>query len=158
MQDNTRYKRPNDESLCQKLSKRQYAIMVHGETEAPFTSCHLENEQEGIYVDAATGEPLFTSYDKYDSACGWPSFTQPINSTCVVESQDDSHNMVRTEVRSCTGNFHLGHVFEDGPPEHGGLRYCINGEAIRFVPIEDMEVEGYSYLLAYMNKRKQEKS
>lgn len=155
MQDNTKYKRPADAELKKILSKAQYDIMVNGATEPPFTSKHLENRQEGIYVDAATGEPLFTTYDQYSSACGWPSFTQPIDAQNIDQKEDVSNNMVRTEVRSCAGDFHLGHVFTDGPKERGGLRYCINGESIRFIPLEDMEVEGYSYLLAYMNKRKQ---
>ncbi len=156
MRESTGFKRPGEAELKEMLDDAQYGIMVNNETEAPFTSEYLNNEREGIYVDAATGEPLFTTFDQYDSSCGWPSFTRPINMKCIVQEPDITHGMVRTEVRSCAGNFHLGHVFEDGPKERGGLRYCINGGSIRFIPTEDMDNEGYSYLNAYMNARRRE--
>lgn len=154
MQDSTGYERPADKELREMLSEEQYEIMVKGGTEAPFTSKYLENEDEGIYVDMATGEPLFTSYDQFESSCGWPSFSQPITQECVKECEDLSHGMKRTEIRSGAGDFHLGHVFDDGPADRGGLRYCINGGAIRFVPARDMEVEGYSYMMPYLKERR----
>lgn len=157
MRENIRFKKPDQAQLAELLSEEQYDVMVNGATERPFTSEYLKNDREGIYVDAATGEPLFTSYDQFDSECGWPSFTQPIDPECITQHIDSSHGMVRTEVRSCAGDFHLGHVFRDGPKERGGLRYCINGKAIRFVPVDDLEVEGYSYLLPYMLERKKYK-
>ncbi|MDL2236531.1 peptide-methionine (R)-S-oxide reductase MsrB [Christensenellaceae bacterium OttesenSCG-928-K19] len=156
MQENTKYRRPDEAELKSSLDELQYAVLVFGETEAPHTSPHLQNKDEGIYVDVATGEPLFTTYDQFDSSCGWPSFTRPIKEKHITTKEDRSHGMCRTEVRSCGGDFHLGHVFEDGPEDEGGLRYCINGAAIRFVPIEDMEIEGYSYLLPYLHERKQQ--
>ena len=105
-----------------------------------------QNFDKGIYVDIVTGEPLFTSMDKFESGCGWPSFTKPLTEDVVTENIDNSHGMVRTEVRSNTGNSHLGHVFRDGPKDKGGLRYCINSASLKFIPYEDMEKEGYGYL------------
>lgn len=150
------YERPSEDELRHRLSKEQYYVLCENGTEHPYTSEYWEKENDGIYVDAATGQPLFTSFDKFPSECGWPSFSEPISKECVVLQRDLSHGMVRTEVRSASGDFHLGHVFDDGPKERGGMRYCINGAAIRFIPEEDMEVEGYSYLLPYYKKRKQE--
>ncbi|WP_242861818.1 peptide-methionine (R)-S-oxide reductase MsrB [Christensenella timonensis] len=150
------YERPPEEKLRSNLTEEQYYVMCEDGTEHPYTSEYWENEHEGIYVDAATGQPLFTSFDKFPSECGWPSFSSPISEDVVVTRQDLSHGMVRTEVRSAAGDFHLGHVFDDGPKERGGLRYCINGAAIRFIPEADMEAEGYSYLLPYYKKRKRE--
>ena len=154
MRETTRWQRPDDAELRQMMSEEQYEVMVNNATESPFTSEHLENGREGIFVDAATGEPLFTSFDKFDSGSGWPSFTRPIQDDAVVEKQDTSHGMVRTEVRSASGDLHLGHVFEDGPKECGGRRYCINGVALRFVPVEDLEKDGYGYLLPEMHERR----
>lgn len=154
MRDSTKYKKPTDNELREQLGGEQYEIMVNGATEAPFTSSYLGNKEDGVYVDAATGEPLFTSFDQFESACGWPSFTQPIQEDCVTKRKDASHGMLRMEVRSKAGDFHLGHVFKDGPKEDGGLRYCINGAAIRFIPMEDMEAEGYAYLFPYLNERR----
>lgn len=156
MQENIKYNRPDDGQLKELLDDEQYEIMVNGATEAPFSSKYQKNDQEGIYVDVATGEPLFTSYDQYEAECGWPSFTRPIDKAHVTEQEDDSHGMTRTEVRSHAGDFHLGHVFNDGPKDRGGLRYCINGAAIRFVPYEDMEEEGYSYLFPYLHELREE--
>ena len=157
MRETTRFQRPDEAQLKQMLSEEQYEIMVHGGTEEPFSSHYLEHGREGIFVDAATGEPLFTSYDKFDSGTGWPSFTQPISDEVVTTREDTSHNMVRTEVRSASGDMHLGHVFDDGPEECGGKRYCINGKALRFIPVEDLEKDGYGFLLPEMHERKKYK-
>jgi peptide-methionine (R)-S-oxide reductase len=118
-------------------------------TERPFTGEYHDNKEPGIYVDVVSGEPLFASTDKFDSGCGWPSFTKPIVSENVSELRDDSHGMTRTEVRSVHGDSHLGHVFPDGPQDRGGLRYCINSAALRFIPRGEMEAEGYG---AYLNQ------
>ena len=112
-------------------------------TEHPNTSKLNDEHRQGIYVDKLTGEPLFSSSEKFDSGCGWPSFSKPILSKNVNYNRDNSHGMRRTEVRSCGGDNHLGHVFNDGPIEKGGLRYCINGVALRFIPLEKMKEEGY---------------
>lgn len=153
MREVTRFQRPDDAELRQMLSNEQYDVMVNGGTEKPFSSHYLENGKEGIFVDAATGEPVFTSYDKFDSGTGWPSFTKPISEDAVTEHADASAGMERTEVRSASGGMHLGHVFDDGPVECGGKRYCINGAALRFIPIEDLEKDGYGYLLEEMHER-----
>ena len=130
-----------------KLSPEQFQVTQHGATERPGTGAYLNNKKPGIYVDIVSGEPLFASSDKYDSGCGWPSFTKPIVPSNVSEIQDRSHGMLRTEVRSAHGDSHLGHVFEDGPQDRGGLRYCINSASLRFVPRESMEAEGYGEYL-----------
>ncbi len=130
-----------------RLSPEQYRVTQQNGTEHPGTGQYLDNKDPGIYVDAVSGEPLFASSDKYDSGCGWPSFTKPIESTYVNESRDTTHGMIRTEVRSRHGDSHLGHVFADGPADRGGLRYCINSASLRFIHRDDMEAEGYgSYL------------
>lgn len=126
-----------------KLSAEQFRVTQESATERPGTGEYLENKKPGIYVDIVSGEPLFASSDKFDSGCGWPSFTKPIESTNVNELRDFSHGMMRTEVRSAHGDSHLGHVFNDGPRDRGGLRYCINSASLRFVPRDRMEAEGY---------------
>lgn len=137
------YAKPSDDEIKRRLSPEQYNITQQGATERAFTGEYLNNKKRGIYVDVVTGEPLFVSADKYDSGCGWPSFSKPIDSSVIVEQHDDSHNMSRVEVKSRFGDSHLGHVFNDGPQDLGGLRYCINSAALRFVAFEDMEKEGY---------------
>lgn len=152
------YRYSNQADLSDRLSREQYNVMVKGYTELPFSSEYVENEREGIYVDAATGEPLFSSFDKFDSKSGWPSFSKPIRSSAVAEKTFNPFGTATvTEVRSGSGDFHLGHVFKDGPKDRGGLRYCINGLALKFIPLDDMEKEGYEYLIPYMEKRRIEK-
>lgn len=140
------YKTPDKEEIKQKLTDLQYDVTQNSATEAPYSNEYNQNFDKGIYVDIVTGEPLFTSMDKFESGCGWPSFTKPLTEDVVTENIDNSHGMVRTEVRSNTGNSHLGHVFRDGPKDKGGLRYCINSASLKFIPYEDMEKEGYGYL------------
>jgi peptide-methionine (R)-S-oxide reductase len=125
------------------LSPEQYRVTQRSGTEAPGSGHYLHNKEPGIYVDVVSGEPLFASADKYESGCGWPSFTKPIEPANVQELRDASLGMVRTEVRSANGDSHLGHVFEDGPSDRGGLRYCINSASLRFVPRDKMQAEGY---------------
>ncbi|WP_404338123.1 peptide-methionine (R)-S-oxide reductase MsrB [Sphingomonas sp. MMS12-HWE2-04] len=134
------------------LSPEQFRVTQQSGTERPGTGKYLNNKDAGIYVDIVSGEPLFASADKYESGCGWPSFTKPIEPANVAELRDVSHGMVRTEVRSANGDSHLGHVFDDGPRDRGGLRYCINSASLRFVPREAMEAEGYG---AYLDQVEQ---
>lgn len=129
------------------LTPEQFRVTQKDGTERPGTGEYLANKAPGIYVDVVSGEPLFASSDKYESGCGWPSFTKPITSDYVVEKRDASLGMVRTEVRSTHGDSHLGHVFPDGPRDRGGLRYCINSASLRFVHRDDMEAEGYGAYL-----------
>ena len=129
------------------LTKEQYAVTRQNATERPYRNEYWDNFQTGIYVDITTGEPLFSSRDKFESGCGWPSFSKPIRPEVVSEHKDTSHGMIRTEIRSRAGDSHLGHVFDDGPKELGGERYCINSAALRFIPKDKMEEEGYGYLL-----------
>lgn len=136
------------EAAIADLSPEQYRVTQESGTELPGTGEYLYNKESGIYVDIVSGEPLFASSAKYESGCGWPSFTKPLEPANVNELRDTTHGMVRTEVRSTYGDSHLGHVFEDGPAEHGGLRYCINSASLRFVPREEMEAEGYGEYLA----------
>ena len=131
------------------LTPEQYRVTQESGTERPGTGPLLGNKAPGIYVDIVSGEPLFASADKYESGCGWPSFTKPIEPANVAELRDMTHGMLRTEVRSKHGDSHLGHVFPDGPRDRGGLRYCINSASLRFVAREDMEAEGYG---AYLNQ------
>lgn len=126
-----------------KLTPEQYRVTQQSGTERPGSGEYLYNKQPGIYVDIVSGEPLFASADKFDSGCGWPSFTKPIEPANISELTDMSHGMVRVEVRSANGDSHLGHVFPDGPIDRGGLRYCINSASLRFVPRDRMEAEGY---------------
>jgi peptide methionine sulfoxide reductase msrA/msrB len=141
------YAAPDREALRGKLSQTQYEVTQNSATEPPFTGEFWNQYRPGIYVDITSGEPLFSSADKFESGCGWPSFSKPIDPAVVREKADLSHGMHRTEVRSRAGDAHLGHVFPDGPKDKGGLRYCINSAALRFIPKEDMEREGYGYLL-----------
>ena len=130
-----------------RLSPEQYRVTQQSGTERPGTGEYLHNKEPGIYVDIVSGEPLFASSDKYESGCGWPSFTKSIEPTNINELRDTSHGMIRTEVRSAFGDSHLGHVFPDGPPDRGGLRYCINSASLRFIPRDKMEAEGYGAYL-----------
>jgi len=134
--------RKTPEALA-RLSPEQYRVTQQSGTEAPGTGELLANHEPGIYVDIVSGEPLFASSAKFDSGCGWPSFSRPISSRAVNELPDASHGMIRTEVRSAAADSHLGHVFEDGPADRGGLRYCINSASLRFVHRDDMAAEGY---------------
>lgn len=129
------------------LSDEQFWVTQESGTERPGTGKLLNNNEPGIYVDVVSGEPLFASADKYESGCGWPSFTKPIETAHVAELHDNTHGMMRTEVRSAHGDSHLGHVFTDGPADRGGLRYCINSASLRFVHRDDMQAEGYGIYL-----------
>ncbi len=129
------------------LSPEQFYVTQESGTERPGTGEYLHNKEPGIYVDIVSGEPLFASADKYESGCGWPSFTKPIEPSHITELRDLSHGMIRTEVRSTHGDSHLGHVFPDGPRDRGGLRYCINSASLRFIHRDDMEAEGYGAYL-----------
>ncbi|HKU95313.1 MAG TPA: peptide-methionine (R)-S-oxide reductase MsrB [Vineibacter sp.] len=133
------------------LTPEQHYITQQSGTERPGTGQYLHNKEPGIYVDIVSGEPLFASTDKYESGCGWPSFTKPIETANVNELRDTSHGMIRIEVRSAHGDSHLGHVFPDGPRDRGGLRYCINSASLRFIHRDDMEAQGYG---AYLDQVK----
>lgn len=145
-------KKPSAAELKQKLTPMQYHVTQEAGTEPPFRNEFWNEHREGIYVDVVSGKPLFTSKDKFDSGCGWPSFTKPLAADEVIEKRDTSHGMVRTEVRSKGADSHLGHVFDDGPRDRGGLRYCINSAALRFVPVEDLEKEGLGSFLPLFGK------
>ncbi len=132
-----------DPTAISQLTPAQYAVTQQSATEPAFTGEFWDNHDDGIYVDIVSGEPLFASTDKYDSRSGWPSFTRPINPDYVVRRDDKTYGMVRTEVRSANGDSHLGHVFDDGPIDQGGLRYCINSAALRFIPLDELETQGY---------------
>ncbi len=137
------YKVPSKDVLQKRLTEMQYRVTQHSDTEPAFRNEYWDNHREGIYVDVVSGEPLFTSLDKFDSGCGWPSFTKPIKKEALTETGDMKIGYERTEVRSKLANAHLGHVFEDGPTDRGGLRYCINSAALRFIPLKDLDKEGY---------------
>jgi len=132
-----------DPNVLSSLTPEQYRVTQENGTERPFDNPYWDNDEAGLYVDIVSGEPLFTSVDKFESRCGWPSFTKPVDPDGVSESIDDTHGMVRTEVRSKQADSHLGHVFDDGPAESGGLRYCINSASLRFIPLDELEEEGY---------------
>ena len=150
--DAANYEKPSQAVLKEKLSEESYRVTQEAATEAPFSNAYDQTFEEGIYVDITTGEPLFFAKDKFASGCGWPSFSRPISKELIHYYQDLSHGMERIEVRSRSGNAHLGHVFTDGPRELGGLRYCINSASLRFIAKDDMEEAGYGYLLPYLNK------
>lgn len=145
------YFKPNENELKKKLTDYQYYITQHEGTEKAFENEYWDNKEEGIYVDVVTGEPLFSSNDKYDSKTGWPSFTKPINENNIIEESDYKIGIERTEVRSKSGDTHLGHVFNDGPIDKGGQRYCINSASLRFIPKKDLEKEGYGKYLSLFN-------
>ena len=144
------YPKPSRQQLKDELTEEQYQVTQQSATERPFQNAYNATFDTGIYVDVTTGEPLFFAADKFESGCGWPSFARPLAKDVIRYYEDKSHGMERIEVRSRSGNAHLGHVFADGPQELGGLRYCINSAALRFIPKEQMEKEGYGYLLTYM--------
>lgn len=150
--DAANYEKPSQAVLRENLSEESYRVTQEAATEAPFSNAYDQTFEEGIYVDITTGEPLFFAKDKFASGCGWPSFSRPISKELIHYYQDLSHGMERIEVRSRSGNAHLGHVFTDGPRELGGLRYCINSASLRFIAKDEMEEAGYSYLLPYLNK------
>ena len=145
--DPATYSKPSQEELKARLTEEQYQVTQESATERPFHNAYDQTFEEGIYVDVTTGEPLFFAKDKFASGCGWPSFSRPIAKDVLYYYQDHSHGMERIEVRSRSGNAHLGHVFTDGPREQGGLRYCINSASLRFIPKEKMEQEGYGNLI-----------
>ena len=136
-----------------RLTPEQHRVTQQNGTERPGTGEYLDNMEPGIYVDIVSGEPLFVSADKFESDCGWPSFTRPVEPANVNELQDAAHGMIRTEVRSTFGDSHLGHVFPDGPPDRGGLRYCINSASLRFVHRDDMQAEGYGDYIDQVKER-----
>lgn len=138
-----------------KLTPMQKAVTLNNATEPPFKNEFWDHKETGLYVDILSGKPLFTSMDKFDSGCGWPSFTKPVEPTEVVEKRDYSYGMIRTEVRSLDADAHLGHLFDDGPRDRGGLRYCINSASLRFIHVNDLEKEGYkAYLPLFKNEVK----
>ena len=145
--------RKNPDAIA-RLTPDQYRVTQKGGTEAPGTGELLDNHEPGVYVDIVSGEPLFASSDKFESGCGWPSFTKPIEQANVNELRDSAHGMSRTEVRSAAGDSHLGHVFDDGPQDRGGLRYCINSASLRFVHRDDMVAQGYGDYLDQVEDRK----
>jgi methionine-R-sulfoxide reductase len=138
----------------QHLTSIQRAVALESGTEPPFDNEYWDNHAHGLYVDILDGKPLFTSEDKFDSGCGWPSFTKPIVETSILERSDYSHGMVRVEVRSQDSDIHLGHVFEDGPLDKGGLRYCINSASLKFIPIDQLDSLGYGDYKKYFKKTK----
>ncbi|UWD34089.1 peptide-methionine (R)-S-oxide reductase MsrB [Mesomycoplasma molare] len=142
------------EKRLKELTELQYKVTQESFTERPFTNEYDKHFEEGIYVDIVDGTPLFKSDDKYDSGCGWPAFSKPINEQIIVEHEDLSHNMKRIEVKSKNADSHLGHVFTDGPKEKGGLRYCINSASLRFIPVDKLKEEGYEEYLELFSKNK----
>jgi len=140
------YQKPSDELIREKLTDEQYRVTQQSDTEFPFENEYWNTFEKGIYVDIVTGEPLFSSSDKFESSCGWPAFSKPIEEPAILRFRDNSHGMQRIEVRSRAGNSHLGHVFQNDPDSPNGVRYCINSASLRFIPYEQMEAEGYGYL------------
>jgi peptide-methionine (R)-S-oxide reductase len=145
-----------DPEAISRLSPEQYQVTQQNGTERPFENAYWDNDEPGLYVDVVSGEPLFTSLDKFQSDCGWPSFTKPAVAENVEEKHDGSYGMARTEVRSSHGDSHLGHVFDDGPREAGGLRYCINSASLRFIPLDELESEGYGEYLKHFESQDKE--
>ena len=148
--DDKKYPKPSDAELKQKLTALQYDVTQGKHTERSFSNEYWDNFSPGIYVDITTGEPLFSSKDKFESGCGWPSFTKPIAAEVAEYQRDNSFNMTRIEVLSRSGHAHLGHVFDDGPRDKGGLRYCINSASIKFIPLDEMEKQGYGDLIPFV--------
>lgn len=146
----TQYKK--DKAVIDSLTPEQYRVTQESGTEAPGSGDYLGDNEPGIYVDIVSGEPLFASSEKFDSGCGWPSFSKPIEDKYINELQDTGHGMIRTEVRSVHGDSHLGHVFPDGPQHSGGLRYCINSSSLRFIHLDEMESEGYGEYINQIDK------
>lgn len=153
----SKYKKPSDAELKKKLTPMQYQVTQHEGTEPAHTGEYTNNKKEGIYVDVATGEPLFSSADKYDSGSGWPSFTKPIEKSLITEKKDSKLAMQRIEIRSKSGDSHLGHVFDDGPKDKGGMRYCVNSASLKFIPKEKMLTEGYGEYLNLFDKKSETK-
>jgi len=146
--DMKNFKKPDVAELKKKLTSEQFAVTQQAATEPAFQNEYWDNHAQGVYVDVVSGEPLFSSLDKFDSGCGWPSFTRPLVGEKLIENTDNSFGMERTEVRSPVADSHLGHVFDDGPSDKGGLRYCINSASLRFIPLDKMEAAGYGAQLA----------
>ena len=144
-----------DADAIARLSKEQFRVTQQSATERPFENAYWDHDAPGLYVDIVSGEPLFSSLDKFDSECGWPSFTKPVDPENVEELSDDTHGMVRTEVRSTHADSHLGHVFDDGPKAAGGLRYCINSASLRFIPLDELESEGYGEYVKLFESNKE---
>lgn len=138
------FKKVDQDELKRRLSAEQYEVTQHAATERPFSGEYDDFYEDGLYVDVVSGEPLFSSRDKYDAGCGWPSFTKPVEKRAVTDHKDTTHGMIRDEVRSKQADSHLGHVFTDGPLDQGGLRYCINSAALKFIPANELESAGYA--------------
>jgi len=151
------YTKPSDEELRKKLTPMQFEVTQRGGTEPPHRNEYWDNKEEGLYVEIVSGEPLFSSFEKFDSSCGWASFYKPLEAENFVEKEDRKFGMRRIEVRSKHADSHLGHVFNDGPRELGGMRYCMNSASMRFIPVEKLEEEGYGEYLSLFQKENSER-
>lgn len=151
------YVKPSDAELKKRLTPMQYQCTQQAATEKPFDNAYWNNKREGIYVDVVSGEPLFSSTDKYDSGTGWPSFTKPIDEAAILTKPDHELSVERTELRSKKANSHLGHLFDDGPKDKGGKRFCVNSAALKFIPIEEMDAQGYGRFLSLFPKKQEGK-